>query len=137
MILLDGQKQTRKTFRAYEPPIYTRPTYAFQRAWEETGEATGAEDEKYLVPAARHLPTIGGWPKWDSVNDAENEDEQVELVVCDGCGATVHWEDAEFENDPNADGITWTMCRYCTVSDVVTDDPAAVNAAILAEDDDE
>jgi len=127
LLHFNGQKQTRKSFKAYEPPTWKR---SLPSVWQESGQENGA----CLVPPTRHLPKIGGWPKWDDlpgVKDAKEEDED-ELLVCDGCGATVHWSDAEYEVE---EGITWTFCAYCTIADAVSDDPARVNAAILAEDD--
>jgi len=120
MIFFDNGKQTRKQFAAYEPPKYVWTPK--EKVFSEIGENNRPDD------SVRYLPKVGGWPKWDPISSKDEEDE---LLVCDSCGATVHYQDAEYEQE---DGITWTLCRYCGIEDAISEDPAAVNAAILAAD---
>jgi len=135
MIHFVGRKQLRSEFLAYKPAATTYTTHGgMWRTWQEIeGDRAAAREaagDACLVPVASHLPKVGGWPKWDDVEE--------ERVNCDVCGTKCHWTDAEYVVD---NGITWTLCDLCDTADLddeldrdldlSTEDVAAISEALL------
>jgi asparagine synthetase B (glutamine-hydrolysing) len=136
----DG-KQIRSRFKPYKP-VYVSTTWqpsAASSAWKEneTGDAEGVSCT-LPVSSTRHLPTVGGWPKWDDDKLVEGEDPE-DYLRCELCSGYVHWSEAQYDWDDN-EAVSLPFCPECwdsLVGDQVSDDPAAVNQAILDAGDED
>jgi asparagine synthetase B (glutamine-hydrolysing) len=133
MIHFDANgKQTRTKFEVYVPKYIS---YKPSTAWKETTAFTYSteKDAACSVPPTRHLPTISGFPKWDDTG----ADDDAHSTECDVCGQSVRYSDASYVDDPLDSKLTWVVCSAeCEAEALwdgdISDDPAIVNAAILA-----
>jgi len=141
LIHFDNGKQTRWSFTPYAP-VYR--TYTASPAWKETTQYKGfsyaTEDAACSVSPTRHLPTVGGYPKWDDPEEAAKQldgDTGGTTVRCDQCDEDTPLRLAEWETDSGGD--TWMFCPKCwaEIQDEYSEEFDAVNAAILAEDDEQ
>lgn len=125
MLLIDGEMSW-VTFAHYEPPkyVYVQKDYS--------GNAHSGSTP--LAAVTQHLPTVGGWPKWDDADDSN--------WSCDGCGKQMPYKDTM---DVWAHGSWWTVCEECDEQDVIQrelgeedesfDDFAGANRSILSDED--
>jgi asparagine synthetase B (glutamine-hydrolysing) len=129
MLSVNSRSVTRTTFEPYRPAWQP-----LKKSWWQD-DFESKRDGACSIPLASKLPqvtTIGGWPKWD-----EKDDDDGFMTVCDCCGAAVSYMEAAFEHDAQTD-LTWAFCDLCAgSSELVSENPAEVSAAILAavEDD--
>lgn len=97
---------------------YSPPTYSFQgkdKGWLEKAMDDG---DSCQVEPTRHLPTIGGWPKWDKRNDEDptwNPDDTLDgyTVKCDECNLRCSWDDITRVPEPGTD-FEWMLCHGCS-----------------------
>jgi len=139
MIHFDAEgKQTRTTFKPYTP-VYRTYTPS---AWKETTGFTYSteKDAACSVPPTRHLPTVGGYGHQSAAWDDTGADDDQHSTECDVCGERVRYSEALYVNDPLDSKLTWIVCSgECEAEAMwdgdISDDPATVNAAILASED--
>jgi len=104
-------------FSVEEFKPYSPPTYTYQGKWIEMAE----DDDPTAcgVQPTRHMPTIGGWPKWDKRDDSDNKWDAEDMldgygytVQCDECSTRCGWQDIQRVPEPDSD-FEWKLCHSC------------------------
>jgi asparagine synthetase B (glutamine-hydrolysing) len=130
-------KQTRTKFECYVPAYKTYTPSAWKETTGFTYSTEGAACSVPSVPPTRHLPTIGGYPEWDSEEEEGTSAKADDALRCDICDRETSLSVASYEMDE--DGSTWILCPRCMedISEDYTEEFERVNAAILADSEDD